>query len=220
VITVNKNTTQNPSVAQGRTGQQSLRFIPAPRVYIAPPDYSPVPGTVFPLSNGSTPSAFTDLGVVTGNASVQITRATAPVFSGVDKIQTGVVSQGISGGVSFSLSQMDDFLLEQLSGTGPAYTSTGYANYQIGGQNLTPAALLLVVQNKLDGKEWQFYNPTALLSFSFDNQSDAMGLKVSGILPAYATSLGGPKSILSITIGALSLGFGYGVTPYGVAFGF
>lgn len=222
MITVNKNTTQTPSTAAGRTGQQSIRFIPAPRVYIAPPDYSPVPGTVFALSNGSTPSTFTDLGVVNGNASVQATRSLVPIFSGVDKIQTGVVCNGIDASVNFSLSQMDDFILEKVSGTGPAYTGTGYANYQIGGQNLTAAALLLVVQNKLDGKEWQFYNPTALLSFSFENQSDAMGLKVSGVLPAYATYLGGPKSILSITLGALAvslLGFGYGITPWGTDWG-
>jgi hypothetical protein len=226
-ILVNKNTTQGPLRTLGRTGTQSVRFIPAPRVYLFPPNYSSNPPVFFGTFGGATLSGAIDAGIVEGNAVVTLSRTVNPVFCGVDKMLVGMCSQSIRGQIDFTLSQFDDVTTELITGLSPAsYTTNVYANYLVGAQPLTPVGLMLVVQGKLDGKEWQFYNPTALLSFAFDNQGDYMGLRVSGLLPGFASAGGTSNQILSVTIVSSSSApiivypsGGYGVTPYGSNYG-
>jgi hypothetical protein len=219
MITTNRNTTQAPLSATGRTGQQSIKFIPAPRVYIGPPDYSTPANVLLGFSNGNSPVGFKDLGIVEGSAKVYVSRSTNPIYVGVDRLLRTVYSQAINGNISFALSQFDDFALESVSGIAPLYASSGvYANYQLGGQDLIPVSLLLVSQNKLDGKEWQFYNPTALISFSIEPSGDAMVLKVSAILPAFS-GIGNTKDqLLSVTILSSDVP-GFGLLGYGYVYG-
>jgi hypothetical protein len=218
MLIVNRNTTQSPMTRTGRTGAQSIRCIPAPRVYIGPPDYLDTPNVVFGFSNGNSPIGFVDVGVVSGAATVALNRSLNEIFCGVDKILSNVYSQSTKASISFTLSQLDDVALETAAGVVPAFSGAGYVNYQIGQPNITPAGLLLVSQNKLDGKEWQFYNPAALLTVSFDNNSDAMEIKVSAILPSFKPIAGADSQVLSVSVLSGNIP-GYGLMGYGASYG-
>lgn len=202
-IVSNKNTTQRGMSTAGRTGAQTVKFIPAPRVYVKTADVqidSPVQ-SYFTKSNGVTPIGWTDLGSVSGAAKLSYTAKVKEVTTGIDNYFRGAYIDGKEGQVAFSLEQLDDVALEQVSGlTASVITAGSVVNYQVGQNDLNILALLLVVQNKFDGKEWQFYNPAAYLNFTFNDASDALELSVTGYLPFF-TALGQTQeSMVSCTM--------------------
>jgi hypothetical protein len=210
-IAVNKNTTQATmqnaagAVVAGRSGTQSIKWIPAPRVYVKTSDAtvsSPVQ-SYFTKSNGVTPTGWTDLGSVLGSAKVAYSQKVKEVSTGMDSYFRGAYVDSKIGQVEFNLSQLDDVVLEQITGlSASVITSGSIINYQIGQLDLNQMALLLVVQNKFDSKEWQFYNPNAFLNFAFEEQGDALSLKVTGYLPFFtaAGALGTKEGMLSATV--------------------
>jgi hypothetical protein len=201
-ILVNKNTTQTP-VASGRTGAQSIKFIPAPRVYVKTADSmtaAPV-SSYYTKSNGVTPTGWTDLGIVKGVAKVTYDQKATEVATGIDKVIRSAYTSERKASIEFTLEQLDDVALEQVSGMSASVITAGsVVNYQYGTVDLNQLALLLVVQNKLDGKEWQFYNPNAFLDFSFDESNDTMGIKVNAILPYFLAVGQTLQSVFSQTI--------------------
>lgn len=191
----NKNTAQSLMTTAGRTGTQVTKFIDAPRVYVKSADSisaAPVQ-TYFNKSNGVTPATWTDLGQVIGSAKVTYNKKSKDVTTGIDEVLRASYVGSKDVTIEATLGQFDDVVLEQLSGlTASVITSGSIVSYAVGSEDLIQLALLLVVQNKLDGKEWQFYNPAAYLNYSFEASGDALAVKMTGKLPFF-TPQGGTK---------------------------
>jgi len=190
-IARNRNTTQAPNLVAGRTGTQSLKFIPAPRIYVKTPDSTTAAPlqTYFTKSNGVTPTGWTDLGIVDGNAAINYVKKTTQIKTGMDNYLRDEYTSEKSGTATFSLAQFDDIVLEQISGlTASVITAGSIISYQVGQDELTNMALLMVVQNKLDSKEWQFYNPNAIFNFAFDQAKDGLLLKCTVTLPFFTVN--------------------------------
>ena len=182
-VIVNKNTTQTP-ITSGLTGTQVVKFIDAPRVYIKAVDSTASPVTV--KSNGSTPSGWTDLGIVDGKVAITYEKELNEVRTGIDNILRASYVRQRTGSFEFSLSQFDDVVLKEVSGITPATVQSGsIMQFSVGGEDVVQRALLLVVQNKLDGKEWQFYHPNAFLSFNIADNGDFTVVRAKGDLPAF-----------------------------------
>jgi hypothetical protein len=202
-IAINKNTRQNPMAEAGRTGTQVIKFIPAPRVYIKATESqtaAPVQ-THFTVSDGTTPSGWTDLGIVAGMAKITYDKKIREIRTGLDDILRQTYVESRTAKLEFSLQQFDDVVIEQMTGyTGSVIQSGSIVNYQIGQEDVIQKAIMLVAQNKLDKKEFQFYNPNALMSFSFEEENDGLVLKVMADLPAYTAQGESQESFLSTTI--------------------
>lgn len=181
----NLNTQQTP-LTTGRTGTQVVKFIDAPRVYVKTKDASPAPVTI--KSNGSLPSGWTDLGIVNGKVRIAYEKEIVEVRTGIDKVLRGSYIGQRTASFEFVLSQFDDIVIEQLSGISPSVSGSALALFGIGGEDIIEKALLLVVQNKLDGKEWQFYNPAAQLSFTIEDSGEETVVRGRGNLPFFTWS--------------------------------
>lgn len=192
-ILINRNTTQAPMTAGGTTGKQVLKFIQAPRVYVKAADSqtsTPVQ-SYFTKSNGATPSGWTDLGIVEGKAKIGVEKKVKQVTTGIDNYFRTAYTDSKVGTLDFTLDQFDDVIIGQITGiTASVITAGSVVSYNVGTEDLTQLAILLVVQNKLDQKEVQFYNPNAFLNFSFDDSSDQLTLKVMGLLPFFSPNGG------------------------------
>jgi hypothetical protein len=193
----NLNTRQNP-IASGRTGTQVIKFIDAPRVYIKAVDSTPTPITV--KSNGTVPTGYTDLGIVNGKVKITYTKEVKEVRTGLDQILRQTYVGKKTANFEFQLSQFDDVVLEKLSGVTPSVLTAGsIVQFGIGNEDVVQNALLLVVQNKLDGKEIQFYNPDAFISFNIQDAGEETVVVGSGNLPAFAWGGGNNEALMVVT---------------------
>jgi hypothetical protein len=148
-----------------------------------------------------TPTGWTDLGIVDGMAKITYDKKTQEVRTGLDDYLRAAFVGSKDARIEFSLQQFDDLNIELLTGfTGSVITSASIVNYQIGTEDLIQKAILLVVQNKLDGKEIQFYNPNAYLNFVFEEKTDGLMLKVTALLPSFTANGQTSESFLSSTI--------------------
>jgi hypothetical protein len=201
-ILSNRNTTQTP-MGSGKTGAQVVRLIPAPRVYVKSSEsvtVTPVQ-THFVVSNGATPAGWTDLGIVQGMAKVTYDKKVKEIKTGLDDYLRAAYVDSKEAKIEFDLAQFDDANIELLTGyTGSVITSGSTVNYQIGEEDLVQKAILLVVQNKLDQKEFQFFNPNAYLNFVFNESNDGLMLKVTALLPSFTPQGETKESFLSTTI--------------------
>jgi hypothetical protein len=202
-ILTNRNTTQSPMTTAGKTGTQVVRFIPAPRVYVKATESltsTPVQ-THFVVSDGATPSGFTDLGIVNGMAKVTYDKKVKEIRTGMDDYLRAAYVESKDARVEFDLAQFDDANIELLTGyTGSVITSGSIVNYQIGEEDLIEKALLLVCQNKLDKKEIQFFNPNAYINFVFVEQNDGLMLRCTCLLPSFTPQGETKEAFLSTTI--------------------
>lgn len=179
----NLNTTQTP-ITSGKTGTQVIKFIPAPRIYVKATDATPTPVTT--KSNGSLPSGWTDLGIVNGNARLAYDKELAEIRTGLDQVLRMQYVRQRTATAEFALSQVDDVVLEKVTGlTASQVTSGSVYTLPIGQEDIVELALLMVMQNKLDGKEMQFYNPAAQLSWVYEEDGEAMVVRVRANLPAF-----------------------------------
>jgi hypothetical protein len=195
-VIVNKNTTQAPMSTTGLTGAQVLKFITAPRVYVKALDATPTP--VLVKSNGSTPSGWTDLGGIDGTLKITYTKDMKEVRTGIDEVLRAVYIGKKTAGFEFNLNQFDDVALAQLSGVTASTIQSGSAvSFGIGAEDVVQKALLMVIQNKLDGKEMQFYHPDAYMSFSVEDSGGSTVIKGSANLPMFAwTGSGGTEAVM------------------------
>jgi len=186
----------------GQTGAQSIRLIPAPRVYVKAADITTAAPVeeYYTKSNGTTPAGWTDLGIVDGNVAITYAKKTTDVKTGLDNYLRAVYINEKTASATFNLSQFDDVALEKLTGlTASVITSGSVVNFQIGQDDLVQLATLFVVQNKLDGKEWQFYNPSAYLNFSIADVNNATVLKVAAEFPSFTADGASKESFFSLT---------------------
>ncbi len=202
-ILVNRNTTQTPMVTAGRTAPQLIRLIPAPRVYVKGADSTtaaPVQN-YYTVSNGSTPTGWTDLGIVDGNAKMTYNTTVAMVNTGIDNYLRAAYVSAKEATIEFDLAQFDDVNIELLTGfSGSVITSGSIVNYQVGQEDLIQKALLIVLQNKLDQKEFQFYNPNAYINFVYAEGNQGLVLRVTCLLPSFTAQGQTAESFLSKTI--------------------
>jgi hypothetical protein len=182
-VIVNRNTQQTP-ITSGLTGTQVIRFIDAPRVYIKTVDSSPTP--VIVKSDGATPTGYTDLGIVDGKVKITYSKDIAEIRTGLDQVLQQTYIKQKTANFEFTLSQFDDVVIQKLSGLSASTITAGSAvSFGMGAEDVVSAALLLVVQNKLDGKEAQFYCPSADLSFVIEDSGEATVVKGTGNLKLF-----------------------------------
>lgn len=182
-IIVNKNTTQTP-LTSGLTGTQVIKFIDAPRFYIKAKDSTPTPPVA--KSNGSTPAGWTDLGVVEGKARVAYDKELNEIRTGIDNILRVSYVRQRTGTLECVLTQFDDVVIQELSGVTPSVITSGsIVQFAIGGEDVIEKAILLVLQNKIDGKELQFYHPAGNVSFTIEESGDATVVRARVNLPAF-----------------------------------
>jgi hypothetical protein len=194
-VIVNKNTSQTP-ITSGLTGTQVVKFIDAPRVYIKALDATPLPVTT--KSNGSTPSGWTDLGSVEGKVAIRYEKEIKEVRTGIDQILRQSYVGQKTGSFEFVLAQFDDVVIKELSGLTPSSIQAGSTyQFMIGSEDIIQKALLLVVQNKLDGKEMQFYHPNADISFTIEDSNEQTVVRGRGNLPGFTYGGVEPLFVLS-----------------------
>ncbi len=202
-VIVNKNTTQAGLTAAGKTGLQSIRFIPAARVYTkAAESMTAAPAeTHYVKSNGSTPSGWTDLGSMIGNAKLTYNKNLNKVKTGIDKVLQAVYVDEKDAVLEFNLGQVDDTALEAISGlSASVITSGSVVSYRLGSESIVEAAMLCVYQNKLDGKEIQFYHPAAMFTFQFDEVENYFALKCTADLRLFKVNGNSEDLIINTTL--------------------
>lgn len=190
----NLNTRQTP-ITTGKTGTQVIKFINAPRVYIKAVDSTPTPVVV--KSNGTTPSGYTDLGIVNDQVAITYSKDINEVRTGIDEVLRATYVRRKTAGFEFQLSQFDDVVMEQVSGlTASQIVNGSIYQFALGSEEVIQRALLMVVQDKLTGKEWQFYHPNAFLSFTISDSNGETILTGKGDLPMFAWGGGSSEAIM------------------------
>jgi hypothetical protein len=201
-ILANAFTSQKPLTALGLTGKQILKLIPAPRVFIkAVPDSQTAATVPTVKAAGLTPAGWSDLGVVDGNLKVGYLKKVKEIRTGIDNYLRAAYTNEKSGQLEFQLTQVDDTVLGLITGLTASVTTAGSIyTYHLGQEDLNQVALLLVVDSKLDGKEWQWYSPLVYLNFEFVQSGDALVLKANAILPAFTVVGQATEDFLAATI--------------------
>lgn len=170
--------------ATGLTGAQVEFFIPASRIYLKAIDVAPAAPVL--KSNGATPASWTDLGAMRNAAAVTYTKNTVKLVAGVDKKLRKVYTDALTGTFNCSLGQFDDVVLQQVTGLTPYTVQAGsIVRFPIGAESVVQSAVLLVDQNKIDGKEMQYYNPAAFLTFALEEVNGATCVKLTVDLPTF-----------------------------------
>lgn len=183
-VITNLNTSQSPMASSGLTGAQVIRFINAPRVYIKDMDVTPEPPAT--KSNGTVPDGWTDLGIINGNARLTYEKELKEIRTGLDNVLRAQYIGQKSATLEFTLAQFDDVVMTHLTGLTASQIVSGSAYaFPVGSEDIVTKALLLVMQNKLDGKEWQFYNPAAQISFAIAEDGEATVVNVTASLTAF-----------------------------------
>lgn len=199
-VASNKNTQQTP-VAMGKTGAQSIKFIPCPRVYIKAVDsITAAPcASYYAKSAGVTPAGWTDLGIVDGFATVAYTKELKEVRTGVDNILRLQYIGQKTATMEFNLAQFDDNVFENISGlTASTIISGSSVAYYPGSEDLITKALKLVLVNKLDGKEMHLYNPAAQLNFNIIESGDFVVLQCQATFGAFTASGQASESLFDV----------------------
>ncbi len=202
-IVTNAYTGQKPMSGSGVTGTQSIRFIPAPRVFIkTTPDSTTAAVVPNTKGNGSLSLAgWTDLGIVLGNAKVTYDKKLKEIRTGLDNYLRAAYAEEKGGVIEFSLAQVDDVAMEKISGLTASVVTTGSVyTFHLGQEDVTQVALLLVCQNKLDGKELQFYSPLVYMSFNLEEDSDALVMRCTAMLPYFTVSGQSNEEVLAMTL--------------------
>jgi hypothetical protein len=200
-VITNKNTTQAPHGSAGVTATQVVKFIPASRVYIKTAESTsaaPVQN-YYTKSDGATPSGWTDLGTMLGEAKLTYNVERIKVKTGIDKALRAVYTGEKDGSIEFNLSQMDDYLMAQLGLTSSTIVNGSSVNFRVGQENVIQKALLCVYQNKLDGKEMQIYHPAAYLSFIWDEVDDGIVFKTTADLSLFTGTGQTVEQLMSVT---------------------
>jgi hypothetical protein len=217
-VVVNRNTQQTPlgTPTGSITGVQSIRHIPAARVYVKSTQDSTTatPVNLYSAyamkSNGATPTAptgtgvtagtYVDLGIMSTPGKVTYTKNQKKVQTGIDKITQLIYVESRSAQMEFNLDQMDDYLLQQLGFQSSVITSGSSINFQIGQEDVVYLAMIMVYQNKIDGKEIQWYHPGAAFTVTFETSAEQVVIKCSVELVAFMAAGANTLSLISTTI--------------------
>jgi hypothetical protein len=205
-VLTNNWTQQVPLSAVGATGIQSIRFIPACRVFLKTPDSK----TAAPVNqmaaysmktNGITPTGWTDTGIMDAPGKITYTKNKKKIQTGIDKVTRATYIESREASVSFDLTQIDDVVMTALGFVNSVITAGSTVNFQLGQEDVIQKAMLMVYANKLDGKEIQWYHPSAEIDVDIDMSSDAVVAKCNADLVAFIAAGGYTvSSLLSATI--------------------
>lgn len=218
-VIVNKNTQQTPlgNPVGAVTGVQSIKFIPAGRVYIktAPDSLTATPVNVYaaytqknngaatynaPVGAGVTAGSYVDLGIMLTPGKLTYTKTQKKIQTGLDKITQLIYVESRDANLEFELTQLDDYILQQLGFTASVITAGSSINFQIGQEEVINCAMVCIYQNKLDGKEIQWYHPSAALTVTFNQNGDELSVKVMAELVAFQASGASLLSLVSTTV--------------------
>lgn len=217
-IIVNRNTQQTPlgTPVGSVTGVQSIKHIPAGRVYIktAPDSTTATPVNLYAAysmkSNGATPVApvgagvtggtYIDLGIMSTPGKLTYNKVQKKVQTGIDKITQLIYVESRDANLEFELDQLDDYLMTQLGFTASVITNGSSVNFQVGQEDVINVAIIIVYQNKIDGKEIQWYHPSGALTVSFNSSADSLSLKVMCEMIAYQAAGASLLSLVSTTV--------------------
>ena len=217
-VIVNKNTQQTPlgNPTGAVTGVQSIKFIPAGRVYIksAPDSTTAAPVNVYaaytqksngqtitaPVGTGVTPGTYIDLGIMLTPGKLTYNKVQKKVQTGLDKITQLIYVESRDANLEFELTQLDDFLLQQLGFTASVITAGSSINFQVGQEDVINVAMVVVYQNKIDGKEIQWYHPSAALTVTFNQNGDELSVKVMAEMIAFQAAGANLLSLVSTTV--------------------
>lgn len=217
-IIVNRNTQQTPisNPAGAVTGVQSIKHIPAGRVYIkattdsitatpvnlyaAYPMKSNGVTPVAPVGAGVTAGTYIDLGIMLTPGKLTYNKVQKKIQTGLDKITQLIYVESRDANLEFELTQLDDYILQQLGFTASVITAGSSINFQIGQEDVVNVAMILVYQNKIDGKELQWYHPAAAFTVSFNQSGDELSVKVQAELVAFQAAGATLLSLVSTTV--------------------
>jgi hypothetical protein len=202
-IISNKNTAQDVATFTGDIvgGSEVSFFIAASRFYIKASDAVPTPVAL--KSGGKTPTGWTDMGMMYGAGKVTYTKDTVKLKSGTDKILRKAYIGEKNAELEIILGQYDEGVLKNVTGLSPYTVSAGsIVHFSVGAESLVQTAVLLVQQNKTDGKEVQYYNPSAFVNFSLEEQDGSQVVKVNADMPAFqwAGDATGTTSLFSMRV--------------------
>lgn len=205
-VIVNKNTQQTPlgNPSGANDGVQSIKFIPAGRVYIktAPDSTTATPVALYaaysqksngqtivaPVGVGVTPGTYVDLGIMSTPGKLTYNKVQKKVQTGIDKITQLIYVESRDANLEFELDQLDDYILAQLGFVTSVITSGSSVNFQIGQEDVVNVAIVIVYQNKIDGKEIQWYHPSGALTVTFNSAADMLSVKVSCEMIAFQSA--------------------------------
>ena len=217
-LDVTQATQQTPlgTPAGSITGVQSIKHIPAARVYVKSTTDSTTAAPVLlyaaytqksngttitaPTGTGVTAGTYIDLGIMSTPGKVTYTKSQKKVQTGIDKITQLIYVESRSAMIEFNLDQMDDYLLQQLGFNSSVVTAGSSINFQIGQEDVVNLAMVLVYQNKIDGKEIQWYHPSAAFTVTFETSSDSLAIKCSVELIAFQAAGASLLSLVSTTV--------------------
>jgi hypothetical protein len=217
-VIVNRNTQQSPitNPAGSVTGTQSIKVIPAGRVYIktSTDSLTATPVNLYAAytmkSNGATPVApvgagvtagtYIDLGIMLTPGKLTYNKVQKKIQTGLDKITQLIYVESRDANLEFELTQLDDYILQQLGFTASVITAGSSINFQIGQEDVINVAMILVYQNKIDGKEIQWYHPAAAFTVSFNQSGDGLSVKVQAELVAFQAVGASLLSLVSTTV--------------------
>jgi hypothetical protein len=196
-VITNKNTSQTPMTGTGLTGVQTEFFVPASRIYLKAVDA--VPAAPILLSDGITPTGWTDLGAMRDNGQVTYTKNTVKLLSGIDKKLRKLYTDQVTGSIEATLGQYDDVVLSKITGLTPYVVQSGsIVRFPIGAESVVQSAVLFVSQNKTDGKEMQYYNPSAFLTFSIVELNGAQCVKLTADFPTFIAD--GAEQLFALSV--------------------
>lgn len=204
-VLTNNWTAQKPFTYTGETGAQMVRLIPACRAFLKAADsVTAAPVNTYSAftfkTNGAIPSGWTDLGVMNGSGTITYNKNKVKVQTGIDKVVRGVYIDEKTAELAFTLSQLDDYLLNALGFSASVITAGSTKQYRIGKEDVVEKALLLVYANKLDGKEIHWYHPAAQLVAAFEESEGGMAISVTAELIAFTASGDTTDMLVSTTV--------------------
>lgn len=198
------------------TGVQSIRHIPAARVYVklAPDSTTAAPVNAYaaysmkssgqtitcPTGAGVVAGTYIDLGIMSTPGKVTYTKNQKKVQTGIDKITQLIYVESRSAMVEFTLDQMDDYLLQELGFSSSVITAGSSINFQIGQEDVVNMAMVLVYENKIDGKEIQWYHPSAAFTVTFETSAESLVIKCSVEMIAFQAAGASLLSLVSTTV--------------------
>jgi hypothetical protein len=84
--------------------------------------------------------------------------------------------------------------------TASVVTAGSVYTFHAGQEDIQQFALLLLLQNKLDGKEWQWYHPSAFVNWEYADSTDKIVLKVTALLTAFTAAGQTQEEFLACTL--------------------
>ena len=150
-------------------------------------------------NDGVSAGTYIDLGIMSTPGKLTYNKVQKKVQTGIDKITQLVYVESRDANLEFELDQLDDYIMAQLGFVTSVITSGSSVNFQIGQEDVVNVAIIIVYQNKIDGKEIQWYHPQGALTVSFNSTADMLSVKVTCEMIAFQAIGSSILSLVSCT---------------------